>query len=657
MKIIILHIRLLLSTTLIFFLHQLLSGQPCNQFFVNPNPAIGQCHDNGTPNDPSDDTYTITLSIESFQNPNGSWVSDDPTNPGQSYNGSNIFYFGPYPISGGNRQVNIKDQQFGCSASVIFVAPSPCSVPPVVCPEVDICYTLIASDDCSATYRATVTGNFGALTNISGLNVPFSAYNGQIDTIYFENDPGFFTNSGVQIINNTVKGGTGMSGADLIANSIIIEVSTSPGNCVSLVNGGIIMTIGTTLCYNFNPNLCPDPTPFCATGTSVSGVITAPAYLYDCPETQNHGIQGANVTITSASGESCSATTGNDGTYACTLCGGGPYTICASADCPEPCGVTSFDLVLLRRYILGVELFTKDIRFLGDVNGDGAVSTLDLIFMQREILGIDTSAIRNWCRFVPVNDYAGAPYPEAIDADSSYQAIDNCITSNNPGQNDFLRYMLGDVDGSCTDCIHGDDKGILKLTKSDNGIGSFALSLKEMQNIQVLTLKLSVPTGSSIQSVSSSLPGLEYSVSGNELNIIWIDPSTIKNGYSIAANAPLVEVNYSGLLPIDISGSEQWLLNNGGEIFNLQESRKKGADGREESKHMVNIQNYTTFELDHTVREVSIKLFDLYGRTILTGKYDAMNDYIDLGQSVSSGIYLITLSDGNRIESKKVFIR
>ncbi len=54
-------------------------------------------------------------------------------------------------------------------------------------------------------------------------------------------------------------------------------------------------------------------------------------------------------------------------------------------------GVTSLDLIMLQRHILGIEVFTHKSQYLaGDVNGSGSLSAVDLLIMQKLILGVRT---------------------------------------------------------------------------------------------------------------------------------------------------------------------------------------------------------------------------------------------------------------------------
>ena len=65
-------------------------------------------------------------------------------------------------------------------------------------------------------------------------------------------------------------------------------------------------------------------------------------------------------------------------------------------------GVTTFDLVLITRHILGETPFTEDAQLVAaDANFSGGVSTFDIVLIRKVILGIDENfEAGNW-RFIP----------------------------------------------------------------------------------------------------------------------------------------------------------------------------------------------------------------------------------------------------------------
>ena len=77
--------------------------------------------------------------------------------------------------------------------------------------------------------------------------------------------------------------------------------------------------------------------------------------------------------------------------------------------------VSTFDLILIQKFILGLTSFVGWQRIAADASVDGTVSALDLIVLRRLILGIDTELMQNW-RFVeiPYDDSALTGNPTTI---------------------------------------------------------------------------------------------------------------------------------------------------------------------------------------------------------------------------------------------------
>ncbi len=88
-------------------------------------PTNIQCMDNGTPGDPSDDTFTFDLLVNE---PLGStsWNADDPLNSSGTY--GTVVTMGPYAISGGALTITITDSNDPtCTDQVQVSPPNPCS--------------------------------------------------------------------------------------------------------------------------------------------------------------------------------------------------------------------------------------------------------------------------------------------------------------------------------------------------------------------------------------------------------------------------------------------------------------------------------------------------------------------------------------------------
>jgi hypothetical protein len=161
----------------------------------------------------------------------------------------------------------------------------------------------------------------------------------------------------------------------------------------------------------------------------------------------NEPVEDVEVSL---SGMASSAmTTQNDGAYVFNnLTAGLDYTITPQRDGDYLNGVSTFDLVLISKHILGVgPLSTPYQRIAADVNNSGSITTLDLIQLRKLILSIDTEFSNNtsW-RFVegayafpdPSNPWA-EQFPEVINI--------NDLPSTNIMDADFVAVKIGDVNG------------------------------------------------------------------------------------------------------------------------------------------------------------------------------------------------------------------
>ena len=100
---------------------------PCNEdCTINASVSNILCDDNGTGNDPNDDTFTFDLLVGG-QNTGTAWTSTDGTITG-TY--GTVENFGPFLISNGNLNLDLEDNLTNaCLISTTVIAPNACSEP------------------------------------------------------------------------------------------------------------------------------------------------------------------------------------------------------------------------------------------------------------------------------------------------------------------------------------------------------------------------------------------------------------------------------------------------------------------------------------------------------------------------------------------------
>jgi hypothetical protein len=172
----------------------------------------------------------------------------------------------------------------------------------------------------------------------------------------------------------------------------------------------------------------------------------------------NQGVQNVSVNVNSPSGFGANTLTNANGAYNVNVPSGGDYTITPVLDVNPLNGVSTFDLVLISKHILGVELLNSPYKIIAaDANKSNSVTTFDLVEIRKLILFINTDFPNNtsW-RFVkkshvfanPANPFT-AQIPEVINL--------NNLTANALA-NDFVAIKVGDVNGSAAVNLLGDNE-------------------------------------------------------------------------------------------------------------------------------------------------------------------------------------------------------
>jgi hypothetical protein len=190
---------------------------------------------------------------------------------------------------------------------------------------------------------------------------------------------------------------------------------------------------------------------------------------------QTEGSQSVSDVNVQLSGTSqASMMTANDGMFSFPVVPGGDYTVTPVKDVDPLNGVTTFDLVLITKHILGAQLLNSPYKIIAaDANKSNSVTTFDLVQLRKLILFIDLEFPNNtsW-RFVkknynfpnPANPWS-ATFPEVINI--------NDIAASQLAA-DFVAIKIGDVNGSAQPnfAAAGEDR---------NAVGTLVFAIDEVQ--------------------------------------------------------------------------------------------------------------------------------------------------------------------------------
>lgn len=218
------------------------------------------------------------------------------------------------------------------------------------------------------------------------------------------------------------------------------------------------------------------------------------------------GIEDATISFIGE--EIVSAKTGSEGNYESVLLKGN-YDIIPSKEDDPMNGVTTFDQVLIQRHLLDIKPFNTIYQYVAaDINLSGSISTFDIVLLRRMILGKDLyfTAQESWI-FIPTN--YSIPERYTIDFLGS-QTMNTSLTRDS--NFDFVGVKRGDIDESAL--INSNfrpttsrNKELLELTTTDIlPIGlSYQAAVNESEDLTA-SIQPNLLTSSMTQLVIEGLP-------------------------------------------------------------------------------------------------------------------------------------------------------
>jgi hypothetical protein len=159
------------------------------------------------------------------------------------------------------------------------------------------------------------------------------------------------------------------------------------------------------------------------------------------------GFPVSGVTLRLIGGEEQTVVTESDGTFEFMAAPGENYRLepSKSNDSPAASGVSTLDITVIRRHILGIALLDSPLkRLAADGNDSGSITTLDITSIRRLILGLTASLPAGVWRFVPSDTQF--PDPANPWSREEFRTLEG-ITEDVSGL-DFLGIKLGDVNAS-----------------------------------------------------------------------------------------------------------------------------------------------------------------------------------------------------------------
>ncbi len=287
---------------------------------------------------------------------------------------------------------------------------------------------------------------------------------------------------------------------------------------------------------------------------------------------QNQAVGSVNVSIQGSNnpGQPQNALTSSNGLFTFNVTPGDNYSIQPSKTIDPRNGVTTFDLVLISRHILGVEKLDSPYKVIAaDANGDNKVTTFDIIEFRKLILQIypELPNVPSW-RFVeksyifpdPDNPFVPA-FPEVINLNDVQGSLSD---------NDFIGIKTGDVDENADplEFTSSEDRFGIESEKcflKDKLLYSGEHSTLEIEFPQQITpagfqLALNIDTDAlALQSIEANLPDFSAVQNANinkgNLIVSWTAPTETE--------APIrLTIELEALKPGQLSDFISWGIEN-----------------------------------------------------------------------------------------------
>ncbi len=343
-------------------------------------------------------------------------------------------------------------------------------------------------------------------------------------------------------------------------------------------------------------------------------------------------------------------------------------------------GVSTLDLVLMQKHMLGVQYLDSPYKVIAsDINGDSNVSALDLIELRKLILGIYTELPSNdsW-RFVDAvqtwsNNLSPFPFTEVLEV----------LPLNNPMMaEDFIGVKIGDVNNTAavnfTENTSNRSNGAIELIVKDQTITAgekVSVDFTAEDFDQVVGLQFTL-TSNSMQLSSAKSGKMQIAESNYAVHTYNVAVSLDNiNGVSAASNEVLFTLEFvaqrSGSLSEAISitdaiVSSEIYTNNGNDIADINLTfRNEGElveSGFELFQNEPNPFVNTTrigFNLG-TAGQATINIYDVTGKVLRTITRDFNKGYNQVEVAKSdlemSGILYYQLESGAFSATKKMII-
>jgi len=366
-------------------------------------------------------------------------------------------------------------------------------------------------------------------------------------------------------------------------------------------------------------------------------------------------------------------TTGADGHYQFILPSGGDYTVTPEKNRNPLNGVSTFDLVLISKHILGITTFESPYQHIAaDINKSGSITAFDMVQLRQLILNITSEFTNNesW-RFVE-EGYEFTTKKPAGENFSEFVSVNNLAT--NMEQANFVAVKVGDVNGnSAASQMTGTESRTTNGTLNLNMVDRF-IKVGESVNIAVTSTNIEQVTGYQFTLNAAGTATIEEGIAKSEnFNTSLGERGIITTSWNGEArtNDVLFTIKYtansagllSELVNVNSAITTAEAYNTTGELMdvtiNFNQSAMAGFELSQNTPNPFNEETVIAFNLPKA-GVATLKIMDIQGKVLKTTTADfakGTNQIIlkadELG---ATGILYYQLESANNTATKKMII-
>jgi hypothetical protein len=352
------------------------------------------------------------------------------------------------------------------------------------------------------------------------------------------------------------------------------------------------------------------------------------------------------------------------------------YEVSAAKDGDYLNGVTTLDLVLIQRHILGLDVFNDTYKVIAsDANNDSRVTASDLTELRKVILGVN-DAFRNSSWRFPVKSQTldtknPFPYTDAFE----YQGLNDTKT----GQ-DFVAVKIGDVNSSATTDV------IDPITEPRSSTGIIfnvdEINIEAGETVEIPVTAANMETLAGFQFTMNIKDAKFLGVNSGSLDINNSNVGVLDNGnvtmsYAAAENVTLnsSDVIFTIMVKADkaITLSEMLSLNSNvtkaesytgdlkvaGVKLNVRTAPVAAIELFQNEPNPFRGQTSVRFSMPQAAT-ATLSVYDLTGKLVVLRNIDAVkgmnNEVFTKEQLGVSGVLYYTLESGDFIATKKMII-